>query len=126
MKMRFLLLAAACFLLSACVPYLVRDSPPARGQVVDARTHRPVVGARVILWYHPATSTVTDAQGHFFLAERRKLGSLLLIPHNVPGPERVEVRAEHYQPLRTELPFEPSGEPRALALALEPVRQPYP
>lgn len=65
---------------------------------------------------------VTDAQGRFFLAGRRKPGFLLLIPHNVPGPPFVEVRGEHYQPLQSRILFGANGEPLPFALTPQPVR----
>ncbi len=119
--MRFLLLAAACFLLSACVPYLVSDTPSVQGQVVDAHTHRPVAGACVSFSNHNAAGTVTDPQGRFFLAEGRKLGFVLLFPHNVPGLPVMEVRSAHYQPLRTRVLSGSSDRSQPAVFALQPL-----
>ena len=122
MKVRLLISAIVCFLLSACVPYPVRDTPPVRGQVVDARTHRPVVGARVDFPDSHTTGTVTDAQGRFSLSESRKFGFVGLLPYDaVPGFVPLEVRGEHYQLFRTRVRFRSFDEPQSLAVTLQPV-----
>ena len=123
MKVRLLILAMGCFLLSACVPYPVRDTPPVHGQVVDARTHRPVVGARVAFPDSHTTGTVTDTQGRFFLPEGRKFGFVVLLPYDaVPGFVPLEVRDEHYQLFRTRVRFRSFDEPQSLTVALQPIQ----
>lgn len=125
MKVHLLLPAAACSLLAACVPYPVRVTPPVRGYVVDARTRHPVVGARVGFPGSPSPAALTDAQGRFSLSERRKLGSYLLVPHNVgSGLIPLEVGAERYQLFRGTVRFHSLDEPQSLEVALQPVRSP--
>ena len=120
-KARFLLPATTCFLLSSCIPQLLRVTPPVRGQVTDARTHRPVSGARVGFTEVHTTGTVTDAQGRFSLPERQRLIIVVLFPTDtVPEPGPLEVRAEHYQLFRTRVRYYSADEPQSLNITLQP------
>jgi hypothetical protein len=56
-------------LLAGCVPipHTTLRSPEFRGEVLDARTHAPIQGAKVFLTYRPSHSCRTDSSGHFRL-----------------------------------------------------------
>ena len=93
-----------------------------RGQVTDARTHRPVSGAQVDFPDAHTAGTVTDAQGRFSLPEGRKFGFVVLLPYDaIPGLVPLEVRGEHYQLFRTRVRFRSFDEPQSLEVALQPV-----
>jgi hypothetical protein len=84
--MRCLLLFTFCVALSGCVvPYSFTARPGASGQVVDARTRKPVAHAIVTVgppeYQIPAVtgtvssiSTTTDSEGRFFIPPLKHLG----------------------------------------------------
>src|ERR1700677_1301534 len=70
----FVFLAGAGLLSSGCYPYHFSGTPGPKGRVVDARTHAPLAGVKVIRAETFATtptfqngSTFTDANGLFLI-----------------------------------------------------------
>jgi hypothetical protein len=62
--------ALALALLAGCLyPHTSPRSPEFTGRVLDAETHAPIEGAKIVLLRHPHTSCKSDATGHFRLKE---------------------------------------------------------
>ena len=60
-------------LLTSCIPYphTTQRLAEVHGRVLDARTHAPVEGAKIVLTEHPQFSCKTDSSGYFRLKEIR-------------------------------------------------------
>lgn len=128
MLKHFFFVALCGLPLSACVPGPELDRPAVEGRVYDAQTLRPVAGARITvaraagdLPERELPDTLSDAQGHFSLTARYKLGIVLL--YGDPKVARVTVRIsrEGYQSLDLREtynfyvgPFQPLHEEAAL------------
>jgi hypothetical protein len=71
----FIPLALATLALPACVPCIGTTSrfDGAHGQVLDARTHRPLAGALVQIADRPSVAARTDLAGEFALRKRRNV-----------------------------------------------------
>jgi len=119
-RLGILLVASA---LTGCIPAPVEKSPPVVGHIMDARTHRPVAGALVDLPESDVAGTTADAEGHFSLPRRDKLGLVVLLPFD-PAYRTVplEVRHEGYHIFRAAVPFYVWTEPKPMEIFLEPSR----
>ena len=105
MKRSIPLLAVAA-LVASCVPAPVLKSPAVVGDVTDARTHRPVVNARVYFADPGNPLTTTDAQGRFFVAAQHQLGLIWLGPYDQAQRFlQLEITHVGYQPAETKVPL---------------------
>ena len=112
MKMLGVCCSLCIISLSACAPGLVFRSPSIDGFVTDARTHRPVSGAlvvvtrgRVSLAKGPLPSGRTDTRGHFHLAAQSGLGLAYIGPGD-PAPlvVPIEITRDGYHLFQTVAP----------------------
>ncbi len=96
------LAATAAAPLNGCVPGTHVDASPVAGQVVDRATHRPVVGARVVLSVNSPdhqAQTRTDQEGRFYLPGFRHLEFTLLPYAMYRAPTgRLHVEATGHRP----------------------------
>lgn len=110
-RVLFLALAGACPL-TGCIPDRFTSMPGVSGRVTDARTSRPVAGAKVTFANVSSSTTVaTAADGRFLIAPQREWGAIcLLFPTDrflVPAPLTVE--APGYTPFSRKLSRYSSG-----------------
>jgi hypothetical protein len=72
-RIRFVKLGACTLtlaMLTGCIipyPHRTLRSAEIVGRILDARTHSPIQGAKIILSEHPEVSCTSDSTGHFRL-----------------------------------------------------------
>ena len=75
-------LSVVCLLAAVAGPVAAQPVAPAlRGQVLNAESRAPVVGATVTIEERPVTNAVTDATGSFTLAVPAGVVHLLSLIH---------------------------------------------
>jgi hypothetical protein len=95
MPKRFLPIAVAT-LLSGCV-LPIPSTLHVRGSVLDAKTKRPVVGARVTIQDHPKATGMTASDGSFDIPAETHWGFIVPPAEPVGLPDTVVITKDGYQ-----------------------------
>jgi hypothetical protein len=91
-------------LCAACIPARLEDIPAIRGQVVDAKTGGPIVGAKITAEApisHQTVSVVSDVNGKFSINEVSHHELIPLGSDALDGVAGLAIEAIGYVPERT-------------------------